>query len=64
MSTFDAVTPARPAPATSAFSVLLGRLIAWNDRRVTVKALGRLTDRELADIGLRRGDVARWAARR
>ncbi len=29
----------------------------WNDRRVTRKALSRLSDRELDDIGLCRGDV-------
>jgi uncharacterized protein YjiS (DUF1127 family) len=29
----------------------------WNDRRVTRKALGKLSDRELDDIGLCRGDV-------
>lgn len=63
MSTFDAFTSARTAPAASLFSQLLGRLAAWNDRRVTVKMLDRLSDRELADIGLQRGDIARWARR-
>jgi uncharacterized protein YjiS (DUF1127 family) len=29
----------------------------WNDRRVTRKALSNLSDRELDDIGLCRGDV-------
>lgn len=29
----------------------------WNDARVTRKALGKLSDRELDDIGLCRGDV-------
>jgi uncharacterized protein YjiS (DUF1127 family) len=29
----------------------------WNDRRVTRKALSKLSDRELDDIGLCRGDV-------
>ena len=32
-------------------------LIAWNDARVTRKALSSLTDRELEDIGLTRGDI-------
>lgn len=31
---------------------------AWNDARVTSKALSNLTDRELSDIGLERGDIA------
>lgn len=30
---------------------------AWNDARITSKALSGLTDRELADIGLERGDI-------
>jgi uncharacterized protein YjiS (DUF1127 family) len=30
---------------------------AWNDGRVTRNALGKLSDRELDDIGLCRGDV-------
>lgn len=33
------------------------RFSAWNDARVTRKALSKLTDRELDDIGLCRGDV-------
>lgn len=32
-------------------------LASWNDARVTRKALGNLTDRELDDIGLCRGDI-------
>ena len=32
-------------------------LRSWNDRRVTRKALSKLSDRELDDIGLCRGDV-------
>ena len=30
---------------------------AWNDARITRKALGKLSDRELDDIGLCRGDI-------
>jgi uncharacterized protein YjiS (DUF1127 family) len=33
-------------------------LRAWNDARITSRALAALTDRELADIGLERGDIA------
>lgn len=36
---------------------LLGRLSAWNDARVTRDALRKLSDRQLDDIGLRRGDI-------
>lgn len=32
-------------------------LSAWNDRRLTRKALGSLSDRELDDIGLWRGMI-------
>jgi uncharacterized protein YjiS (DUF1127 family) len=30
---------------------------AWNDARVTRKTLNKLSDRELDDIGLCRGDI-------
>jgi len=33
------------------------KLMAWNDARVTRKSLSALSDRELADIGLCRGDI-------
>ncbi|MEO9574971.1 MAG: DUF1127 domain-containing protein [Tateyamaria sp.] len=36
---------------------LVAQVIAWNDARVTRKALNTLTDRELEDIGLVRGDI-------
>lgn len=63
MATFDAFTPARPAPSMGVFSNLLGRIIGWNDRRVTIKMLRTLTDRELSDIGLDRADIHTWVAR-
>ncbi len=55
----------RPAPfgAISVFRLVNGlgsigeSFSAWNDARITRKALGRLTDRELDDIGLCRGDI-------
>lgn len=31
--------------------------VEWNELRLTRKALGALTDRELDDIGLIRGDI-------
>ena len=33
-------------------------LSGWNDARITRNALGKLSDRELDDIGLCRGDIA------
>ncbi len=41
------------AVLTSAFA----SLASWNDARVTRNALGKLSDRELDDIGLCRGDI-------
>ncbi|WP_264212703.1 DUF1127 domain-containing protein [Leisingera thetidis] len=34
-----------------------GAFAAWNDARATRNALSGLTDRELADIGMSRGDI-------
>ena len=36
---------------------LFASLINWNDERQTRKALHSLSDRELEDIGLCRGDI-------
>ncbi|MFN6924583.1 DUF1127 domain-containing protein [Tabrizicola caldifontis] len=60
-----AVETTRPAPfgaitsyrAINALSNVAAALRAWNDARVTRKALNRLSDRELDDIGLCRGDI-------
>jgi uncharacterized protein YjiS (DUF1127 family) len=66
MQAMAAVETTRPAPfgaittyrAISGFSVALGAVKAWNDARVTRNALAKLTDRELDDIGLCRGDIS------
>ncbi len=60
-----ATEPTRAAPfgAISTFRVSrmledsLAALAGWNDARITRKSLGRLSDRELDDIGLCRGDI-------
>ncbi|WP_297768544.1 DUF1127 domain-containing protein [uncultured Roseovarius sp.] len=39
------------------FARLLTAVVAWNERRATRAALSRLSDRELDDIGLSRGDI-------
>ena len=60
-----AVETTRPAPfgaittyrAINGFSDAFRVLSAWNDARATRKALHKLSDRELDDIGLCRGDV-------
>jgi uncharacterized protein YjiS (DUF1127 family) len=43
--------------ATRVLADLVGRIAAWNDARVTRKSLSALTDRELDDLGLVRGDI-------
>ena len=45
-------------------STFLGTIRAWNDTRMTRKALHSLSDRELEDIGLVRGDIEAVACRR
>jgi len=39
------------------FGDMTANVIAWNDARVTRKALTELSDRELEDIGLIRGNI-------
>lgn len=43
------------------FAGLFSALSAWQETRVTRRELGRLSDRELDDIGLCRGDIERIA---
>lgn len=45
----------------SVFARVMAMVAAWNDARITRRELNRLTDRELSDIGLTRGDVERVA---
>ncbi len=61
IDTFRAPTGVR-APALGA--KLKSMLSGWNDARVTRNALYRLSDRELTDIGLSRGDIDAVARRR
>ena len=42
---------------SSFVATLFGSVVAWNDARVTRSALASLSDRELDDIGLIRGDI-------
>ena len=60
-----AIETSRPAPfgaittyrAINGLSGVFTSLKGWNDARLTRKALSKLTDRELDDIGLCRGDI-------
>jgi uncharacterized protein YjiS (DUF1127 family) len=53
---FGAITTFR---AITAVSAILAGFSAWNDARMTRRALDKLSDRELDDIGLCRGDLDR-----
>ena len=62
MASFDTTRPMADgrlfgARLSNLFSGLVGSFAAWNDARVTRKALASLTDRELDDLGLIRGDI-------
>ncbi|MBE2275321.1 MAG: DUF1127 domain-containing protein [Rhodobacteraceae bacterium] len=60
-----AIETSRPAPfgaiatyrTVNAFTNALATFKVWNDTRITRKALSKLSDRELDDIGLCRGDI-------
>jgi uncharacterized protein YjiS (DUF1127 family) len=61
MAAFDTT---RPFAATGSASRIGGMFVnafaavaAWNDARLTRKSLESLSDRELDDIGLVRGDI-------
>ncbi len=41
----------------SIFAAVTNAVVEWNDARATRDALNGLTDRELDDIGLCRGDI-------
>ncbi len=60
MTTYDM---SRPASRGGLLNGFLAALIAWNDARQTRSALERLSDHELADIGLTRGDIDAVAQR-
>lgn len=45
--------------AAAAVAELVETVATWPRRQQTYENLARLTDRELADIGLTRGDIAR-----
>lgn len=45
-------------------NALFGAVRSWNDARLTRKALYGLSDRELEDIGLARGDIEAVVAKR
>lgn len=38
-------------------TTIIAKIVAWNHTRATRNALSKLTDRELEDIGLSRGNI-------
>ncbi len=67
-----AISSNRPAPfgAITVYRIASGlvaagqRLVAWNNARTARNALSKLSDRELADIGLSRADLDNFVSRR
>jgi uncharacterized protein YjiS (DUF1127 family) len=60
MAAFDTTRPAYTASPKGfgAFATaLISAFAAWNDTRKTRNALSQLSDHELNDIGLTRGDI-------
>jgi len=54
MTTLDLT---RPTETRGYLTGVFAALAAWNDARRTRSALERLSDHELADIGLTRGEI-------
>jgi uncharacterized protein YjiS (DUF1127 family) len=42
---------------SAGFAAIVNVVVDWNDARVTRNALAQLSDRELEDIGMVRGDI-------
>lgn len=69
MAAFDTTRPSvglSTGRVSSVFIAAFAAIAAWNDARITRNSLAKLTERELADIGLSYGDideVARLARR-
>ncbi|MDG1738049.1 MAG: DUF1127 domain-containing protein [Paracoccaceae bacterium] len=62
MAAFDiyranTLTAAKSGLSFNVLSMAIASFVAWNDERVTRKTLNSLTNRELEDIGLVRGDI-------
>lgn len=61
MTHFEMTRTAAPTWGITSFTRrTFGAMITWNESRITRKCLSKLTDRELDDIGLTRGDIARF----
>jgi uncharacterized protein YjiS (DUF1127 family) len=63
MAFFDQARPASGGRPLRLFAALRAELALWREARQTRAALSRLSDRELADIGLNRADLDRLSDR-
>ena len=68
MAAFETVRPAHAGTQIGGrlshfVQTVVAGVSAWNDARLTRSALARLSDRELDDIGLCRGDIDEITAR-
>lgn len=57
MAVTDITRTASSAGVHGGLFNVFSRLVAWNEARRTRKVLSSLSDRELEDIGLTRGDI-------
>ena len=64
MSAIDSIRAQGGTRPSGLISWIMATVSEWNDIRVTRNALNRLSNRELDDIGLTRGDINRVAMRR
>jgi len=63
MSAFEMTRVESGFGVANLVSKIVASFAAWNDARVTRNALAKLSDRELDDIGLCRGDIDMIASR-
>ncbi|MCL7407766.1 DUF1127 domain-containing protein [Marivivens donghaensis] len=61
VDTTTAYTPRLAYQAVSFVYNVITSIQLWNESRKTVSVLEKLTDRELNDIGLNRGDIYNFA---
>jgi len=59
MAAIELSRPTVASNGVSFFSRLRAGITAWNEQRLTRRALENLSDRELEDIGIARGDIQR-----
>lgn len=57
MSAFETTRSTNGFSLLNPFATFVAAIAQWNDTRATRKALWKLSDRELDDIGLSRGDI-------